>query len=114
MSFFKAMNKKNPNKITIILTDRELEILSYLQIQEGTSSLPSVVHNCIFLYHKLAYVDKQYMKKKKDIIDITPSENLTDEQKCEKAGGKIITENGILKCRLPQNEDGSMFLSFPI
>ena len=65
---------------------------------------------------KLAY-EKEFGGYKSDkvrTISNLPEEVLTPEQKCEKAGGAVFTENGTLKCRLPQNDDRSMFLSFPI
>ena len=39
--------KKNPGKVTITLSFRELEILTYIQAEEGQSTISGVIHNCI-------------------------------------------------------------------
>ena len=79
--------------------------------QEGHRTFSGAVFATISNYYDKKYFDKY---KKDPNIKIIPEDILTNEQKCEKAGGSIVTENGILKCKLPQNKDGSMFISFPV
>ena len=97
----------------ITLTNREVEMLEFIQTQEGQGSIPDVIHDCIRSYHKIAYVDKQYMKKTRDNIIMIPEIELTPQQKCEKAGGKVTTHNGLDVCRISQG-DGAMVRYFPL
>ena len=110
----KKENKKNPNRITIFLTDRELEILTFMQKQKGTSSLPLVVHLCISEYHQFMFVNKEYMKDRKGKIKAIPEVEITYEQKCERSGGKVFTENGIIKCKQSYGKDNAMIRVFPV
>lgn len=41
-------------------------------------------------------------------------EILTPEQKCERAGGKVVVKEGIDSCKVPLNTDGSMFAYYPL
>lgn len=97
------MRKDKKNIIQITLTDREVEILNFIITEEGQGALPAVIHDCISNYYRLQYFNKQYMRKGKG-LDEAPEGNLTNEQKCEKAGGRVIIREGILTCQIKVNE----------
>lgn len=107
--------KKNPNRLTLFLTERELEMLEYIQKQEGQHNLTDIVHDCIKIYFKTAYQDKRYMDrgKRSDEDSLAPKvEELTLEQECERAGGKVETKNGIPMCVIKMSE--SITRSIPL
>lgn len=83
----------------ITLTEREIEILKFIQAEEGQQKLTAVIHDCITNYYKLQYFNKRYMNKGKG-LEGSVVENLTPEQFCEKFGGRVKTEEGIDKCLL--------------
>ena len=67
------------------------------------------------------YLRKSYEKElggykadKVKTITNLPENILTDEQKCEKVGGKVFMNNDIKSCKLPTNPDGSSHVIFPI
>lgn len=107
-------NKKNPNRITIFLTDRELDILDHIQEEEGQNRITNVIHNCIAGYYRLQFSDKEYMRKKKPISKNAPEAKLTSEQLCERKGGTVGVHNGVDVCKIPQNADGSMMRFVPL
>lgn len=88
--------KKNPNKITLLVSERELEVLGLIQKNEGQRNLPLVVHDCILNYYKIQYFNKLYMQKGK----IRPIEEaISDEQYCEMLGGRVgKNSDGNLVC----------------
>ena len=86
--------KKNPNKITLILTDQELRLLDSIRLKEGQFNLSTVIHECIRFYYKKEY----YTKHKEKSVKIIETQ-LTPEQICEKRKGWIVVENGRKFCR---------------
>ena len=79
--------KKNPNKITLLVSERELEVLGLIQKNEGQRNFPLVVHDCISNYYKIQYFNKLYMQKGGKIKPI--EEAISDEQYCEMLGGRV-------------------------
>ena len=101
-----SKTKKNPNRITLFITERELEMLLFIQEKEGHFKISEAVHACIRNY----YNDKYYTKYKD--YSVTPinnkkeeEENLTVEQYCEKAGGKVVKSelSGLNMCFFQDN-----------
>jgi hypothetical protein len=102
--------KKNPKKVTIIISDRELEVLENIQKQEGQGSIPAVIHDCVLNYYREQYQNKQYMRSKAVIKQLEPA--LSYEQRCERVGGKVATEEGIVKCIIQTGP--TLFRKFPV
>ena len=90
--------KKNPRKITLIVSPRELEILEFINKEEGQEGLPETVHSCINSYFRMQYFNKQYMQKggKKAVAPII--QEVTADQLCEQYGGKVKIIDSIEKC----------------
>jgi hypothetical protein len=98
-------DKKNPHRITLIVTDRELEILGFIINEEGQKNISLVIHDCILNYYKSQYFNKQYMRKGK-IIEEAPESILSPEAHCEKWGGRVIrSDDGTMKCSLSVGGD---------
>ena len=78
--------------------------------REGHKTFTGAVFSMISGY----YDDKYFSKyKEKSETKILPKEILTNEQKCEKAGGKVGVHNGGDVCIIT-NHDGSMTRYFPL
>ena len=77
--------KKNPLNFNIKFTERELEIVQFIQAQEGQSTPVSVIHHIIASYYNKQYFDKRSTDPQRKISD----ETMTPEQKCESMGGEV-------------------------
>lgn len=94
--------KKNVSKFHLSFTDREIDILTYIDKKEGERGLSTTIHNCITNW----YLHKYYDKRAKDTLysedePIDPRERAVKE--CERRGGHIKTnDSGIEVCIIPQ------------
>ena len=98
----------------VTLSEREVVILAFIREQEGQSTLPSVIHDCIKNYYKLQYFNKRYMEKKgkksRGDDEFQPKVDLTPEQECERVGGKVVEINGTMSCRIPTVGESAMIM----
>ncbi len=96
----------------IKFTDRELEMLSLLKDVTGAGSLSAIIHDALYSYFKKVF--PYYSRKKKDTKDFIEQkqEELTPEQKCEQAGGKVDKINEM--CILPYGKFSHMKMKKPL
>ena len=60
--------KKNKKIVQITLTEREFEILEYIQKQEGQGNIPIVIHSCIAEHFRRQYFDKRSKGSSMDVF----------------------------------------------
>ena len=101
-------------KKLINLTDKVQEKIDFIIDKEGHKTFTSAIHNLIINHYNKTYFDKRGKKFAGQNDPAIKIIELTYEQKCEKAGGKVFSENGIIKCKFPTNPDGSSHLIFPV
>ena len=82
--------EKRLYNVNVRLTNGELEMLKALARQYGGVSLPDSVRRCIEERFRKAF--PLYVKQEKSgaVMIVTPEKDLSDEQFCEKYGGKIV------------------------
>lgn len=90
------MKKKNPLNFNIKLTERELEIIQFIQSQEGQNTPVGVIHHIIAAYYTRQYFDKRAIDPQRKISEDT----MTPEEKCKSIGGEIDTRNQTCKRKI--------------
>ena len=106
--------KKNPNKITLIVTNRELEIIYIIKENEGYSHVADVIHACIKNHFNKNYYTKYREGLIKPFGEEPKSEiELTNEQFCEQKGGMCIKKNGVPYCFI-KGTGGNLDWSWPL
>lgn len=105
--------KSNPNRITLTLTERELEILDFIQKREGQARQTDIVHQCLKVYY-----NKLYYTKHKDPFVVSKSfikeEALTPEQYCEAGAGTVTKKNGDMVCEVKRGRAGTVVQTWPL
>ena len=91
------MEKMYPNKVSLKFTDRELEILTQIQENEGQSSLPDVIHDCVKWYYQKLYHNKN------KYVPAPPKITLSDRKKAEEERLNSLPELEVCKLWYGEN-----------
>lgn len=80
-------------RISILFSDREMDILKFIMTTKGCHTFPATVRACVDGYYTLQYLNKRYMSDKgsgdvKDPVKKNKEEELTDSQYCELRCGR--------------------------
>ena len=82
----------NFKKVTVLLSEREIDLLKFIMNTEGQHTLPAAIRSCVQAYYRIQYYNKQYMSKGgvsfKDPVEENIEEEMTPDQYCEFRGGR--------------------------
>lgn len=96
-------------RVNICFDDQETVLLESLKNKYG-GTLPQVVRDAVKFRYDKTFPPYARGKKGSEATAMTPEAELTNEQKCEMNGGKVIIRDGIPTCAIPRSKSLMAYL----